>query len=102
LSHISWAPGLGSRQTVSSLFEFHKRTRVHEHVFVADREQFGVVLTPFLPDKLGNEVLLAKDLVHHEAEVEHLMIVDADEDEPLLAQNLTGNKETRVDVCEPS
>src|ERR1039458_6738560 len=54
-----------------------------QNVFMTYRDKLGVILPPFLPDHICDEVFLAEDFVAHAAEILDFVIVNADKNHPI-------------------
>ena len=50
---------------------------------MAYRDKLGVILPPFLPNHIRDEVFLAEDFVTHTAKILDLVIVNADKNHPI-------------------
>ena len=72
--------------------------RVNEDILVVRRKIPRVIPTACvpLPHELLQAVLLAKNLVHQEAEVVNLMVIDADEDDAIFRKQLPCKKKPRI------
>ena len=55
----------------------------------------------FLPDHRGDEVLLTKDFAHQDAQVVDLMIVNTDENHPIIPQQVARQSEPRIHHVQP-
>ena len=75
---------------------------VGDHVFVLHAE-VGVVLArgARLPGEHGDEIGGAEDFVEHQPQGVHLVVVDADEQHPVVAQQLPGQHQARIDHVQP-
>src|SRR2546428_528909 len=47
-------------------FKKRQRSRINKHVLMPDTKKFRIVLSSFLPDQFGNEVLFTKNLIHQQ------------------------------------
>ncbi len=56
----------------------------------------------FLPNHRRDEVLLPKDFIHHVTQRLHLVVVDADEDRPVLAQKLPQQRQPWIHHAQPA
>ena len=76
--------------------------RVGDHVFMLHAE-IGVVLArgARLPGEHGDEIGGPEDLVEHQPQGVHLVVVDADEQHHVVAQQLPGQRQAGVDHVQP-
>ena len=75
--------------------------RTQQHVFMANGKEFCIILSAFFPDQLSHEIRLAKDLVHHLSERGLFVVIDADEDDPIILQQPLRDRQTRIDHRHP-
>src|ERR1700679_755805 len=75
----------------------YQATCVHQHVLVADREKLRVVLAPFLPHELRDEVFGAENLIHQQLQVRSFVVIDRDQYHAFILKEIAGDIESRKD-----
>lgn len=74
---------------------------IDQHVLNAFREERRVIFSPFLPSNSGNPILFTEDLVQKELQIMHFVVIYADEDYAVLAQQIPRQEEPRVHHVQP-
>ena len=77
------------------------RFGIDQHVFVAVGEELGIIFSPFLPRQVGDEVLLPKHFITQQLQLRLLVVVNADKDDAVVAQQVFGQQQARVHERQP-
>src|ERR1051325_6255329 len=73
----------------------------YQNIFVANRDEFRVILPPLLPDHTSDKVGFSKNFIAYLASITDLVVIDGDHDYTVLPEKVSCQAQARINHFEP-